>query len=190
MLAAIKKASIIPVGAAGCLALRMVAVVVAGLVATVGMTDVSMGMPVPAFMGVERVVLVCRVSPAETPALGCRDLLEQARRVLRDGLSAKGRGNLPVQPVEPGDEALADAGAFVVALHAAGAAAPGDAVAVAVAIEIRRPGQVSDGIPFFLAPPSLVVGKPGEMPGKILGALRISLGAGVVDPLASAPSPR
>ncbi|WP_180287667.1 hypothetical protein [Azospirillum oleiclasticum] len=168
----------------------MMAVVAAGIVATVGMTDVSMGMPVPAFMGVERVLLVCRVSPAETPALGCRDLLEQARRVLVDGLSAKGRGTLPVQPVEPGDEALADGGGLVVALHATVAGAPGDSSMVAIAVEIRRPGQVSDGIPFFLIPPSVVVGKSGDMPGKVRAALRTALGVGVVDPLVSVPGPR
>lgn len=190
MFRAIRNASVIPAQPGVGWALRMMAMVVTGLAATVGMADVSMGMPVPAFMGVERVVLVCRVSPAETPALGCRDLLEQARRVLVDGLSAKGRGTLPVQSVEPGDEALVDGGGLVVALHATTTAAPGDGSAVAVAVEMRRPGQVSDGIPFFAIPPSVVVGKAGELPAKLRAALRTTLGSGVIDPLVSAQGPR
>lgn len=161
--------------------------VVVGFMAALGMMGTAMGMPMPAFMGVERVVIACRAFPDGVgAALDCRELADLARAFLADGLAARGRGGMPVVVVAPGDEALGDPAALVVTLYAV-ATAPTDGAAAAVAVEIRRPGQMSDGIPFFQTPPAVAAGRFDDIRSGIGHALRLSLGAGVLDPLGAAP---
>lgn len=152
-----------------------------------GMTGVAMGMPMPAFLGVERVVIACRMSPEEGSALRCVDLAAQARAFLAEGLKARGRSGPPVVVVPPGDEALNDPAALVVTLHGVAAAAADGKEQAAVAVEIRRPGQLSEGIPFFQVPPAVGSGAPNDLRASISHSLRASLAAGVIEPLTAAP---
>lgn len=147
----------------------------------------AMGMPMPAFMGVERVVIACRMSPEEGTALRCVDLAAQARAFLAEGLKARGRSGPPVVVVSPGDEALIDPAALVVTLHGVAAATADGKEQAAVAVEIRRPGQLSDGVPFFQTPPATGSGAPNDLRASIGRSLQASLAAGVIEPLTAAP---
>lgn len=151
------------------------------------MTGTAMGMPMPAFMGVERVVIACRMSPEGGAVLRCADLAAQARAFLAEGLKARGRSGPPVVVVSPGDEALIDPAALVVTLHGVAVATADGEEQAAVAVEIRRPGQLSDGIPFFQTPPAVGSGAPNDLRAGIDRSLRASLTAGVIEPLTAAP---
>lgn len=175
-------------GRRGMRTIRLVAAAGAALgIAGLGMMETAMSMPMPMFMGVERVVIACRMASGGGTALHCPDLGEQARKALAEGLKARGRSVPPIVVVAPGDEAMADPAALVVTLHAVNAVSANGGEEAAVAVEIRRPGQLSDGVPFFQTPPAVASGAPGEVRAGIGRSLRASLTAGVIEPLAAAP---
>lgn len=179
-------------GRRGLKTIRLAAAAGAALgIAGLGMMETAMSMPMPMFMGVERVVIACRMASGGASgggtALHCPDLGEQARKALAEGLKARGRSVPPIVVVAPGDEAMADPAALVVTLHAVNAVSANGGEEAAVAVEIRRPGQLSDGVPFFQTPPAVASGAPGDVRAGIGRSLRASLTAGVVEPLAAAP---
>lgn len=148
-----------------------------------------MASPVLAYVGVDRIVLVCRVDPADTGALAAASVGEAARRVIADGF-AKARRPMPVTLASAGDEAIVDPAALVVTIHAnatAGAAHPGLA---ALALSMRRPGQVSDAVPLFLAPPVVVDPGGADAAAVMQRALRALLVPTVIEPLMSMPDVR
>lgn len=144
-----------------------------------------MASPVLAYMGVEQIVVVCRVDPADAGVLTAAAIGEQARGIIAEGLPQARR---PVAVVPAGDPAIIDPAALVVTIHANAAADPARPGLAAVAVSVRRPGQASDAIPLFLAPPAAVEAGSGDAGMK--RALRALLLPAVVEPLMSMPEAR
>lgn len=144
-----------------------------------------MASPVLAYMGVKRIVVVCRVDPADAGVLTAAAIGEQARGIIAEGLP---QARQPVAVVSAGDPAIIDPTALVVTIHANAAADPTRPGLAAVAISVRRPGQVSDAIPLFLTPPAAFEAGSGDAGMK--RALRALLLPAVVEPLMSMPDAR
>ncbi|WP_114860484.1 hypothetical protein [Azospirillum brasilense] len=146
---------------------------------------VGMASPVLAYMGIERIVVICRVDPADAGALTAAAMGEQARGIIAEGLPQARR---PVAVVSAGDPAIIDPAALVVTIHANAAADPARPGLAAVAVSVHRPGQVSDAIPLFLAAPAAFEAGSGDAAMK--RALRALLLPAVVEPLMSMPNAR
>lgn len=148
-----------------------------------------MASPVLAYADVERIVLVCRVDPADTAALNAASIGRTARQIIVEGF-AKARRPVPVTLAEAGDEAIVDPAGLVVLIHANAAADPARPAQAAIAVAMRRPGQVSDAIPLFLAPPVAVDQGGADVTSGMQRALRALLLPTVVEPMMSMPGMR
>lgn len=146
---------------------------------------VSMALPVLAYSPVERIVVICRVDPEDTGALNKAEIGRLARQVIIDGLA---QAHWPVVVASPGDAAVADPTALVVVIHANAAADPVQPGRAAIAVAVRRPGQVSDAVPLFLAPPVAVALRATE--SDMQRALRTLLLPAVIEPMMSMPGVR
>ncbi|WP_448208563.1 hypothetical protein [Azospirillum sp. sgz302134] len=146
-----------------------------------------MASPVLAYAGVERIVVVCRVDPADTGALSAAGIGQLARQIIADGLA---QGRRPVVVASAGDSALVDPTALIVTIHANAAADPAQPGQAAIGVAVRRPGQVGDAIPLFLAPPVVVDTRSADAESGMRRALRTLLLPAVIEPMTSMPNAR
>lgn len=148
-----------------------------------------MAAPVLAYLGVERIVVVCRVDPVETGMLTAAAIAEQARLVVLGGF-ARTRSPLPVVLASAGDEAIVDSAALLVLIQANTAANPARPDQAALAVALRRPGQPSDALPLFPAAPVTLDLEAATLESGLQRALRALLLPTVVEPLLSMPGAR
>ena len=144
-----------------------------------------MALPVLAYSAVERIVVICQVDSEDTGALNKAEIGRLARQVIVDGLA---KAHWPVVVASAGDAAVADPTALIVVIHANAAADPAQLGRAAIAVSVRRPGQVSDAVPLFLAPPVAVASRAAE--SDIQRALRTLLLPAVIEPMMSMPGVR
>ena len=135
----------------------------------------------------DRIVVVSRIDPADTGALTAAAVSEQARGIIANGL-AQARRPVPVAVALAGDAAVVDPTALVVTIHANAAADPARSGLAAIAVAVRRPGQVSDAMPLFPAPPTVVTA--GSADAGLQHALRALIVPTVIKPLMSMPDAR
>ena len=148
-----------------------------------------MASPVLAYMGVERIVVVCRVDPADTGALTAAAIGKQARLIVSGGL-APARSPLPVVLASSADEATVDPAALLVLIQANAAADPARPGQAALAVALRRPSQPSDALPLFPAAPVTLDLNAAPLEPGLQRALRALLLPTLVEPLLSMPGAR
>ncbi|RIV97752.1 hypothetical protein D2T81_27850 [Azospirillum brasilense] len=148
-----------------------------------------MAFPVLAYLGVQRIVVVCQVDPAETGALTVAAIGEQARLVVSGGL-AQARSPLPVVLASTADEAIIDPAALLVLIQANAMADPTRSGQAALAVALRRPGQPSEALPLFPAAPVTLDLNAATLESGLQRALRSLLLPTVVEPLLSMPGAR